>query len=156
MLRSDFLKTLGLGAAGLFIPTQGLVETKQIKIYENYLKGLNYYQYKYISAKIKEGDMVSLKRDSENKHDSFAVEVYYEEHKLGYLPAYENLVLSNLLDQGVELKAFVSKKVEFEHYIRTIAIEVFAELIITKPTIITTSNLEKPATDADDRYRGWG
>lgn len=43
MNRSEFLKSFGLDASGLLFPI-GLLKDKPIKIYDNYLKGIQHYQ----------------------------------------------------------------------------------------------------------------
>jgi hypothetical protein len=153
MERSDFLKVLGFGSAGILIPNINALSSKQIKIYDNYIKGTAHYHYKNLIDKIKEGDSVLLKRDITNHYDSFAVEVFYAEQKIGYLAAYENIVIANLLEQGVELKAFVSKILKTGNIYKDIAIEVFADVIIHNQAIIQTTNLEKRADDVEDLYR---
>lgn len=40
---SEFLKSVGFGASG-FVLRLGLLKDKPIKIYDNYLKGIQYYQ----------------------------------------------------------------------------------------------------------------
>ena len=153
MQRADFLKVLGLGAAGIILPGIQNLGSKKIKIYDNYLKGIAHYDYKNVMEFIKEGDEVSLKRDFDNHHDSFAIEVHFEKRKLGYIAAYENIVLANLLEQGVGLKAFVSKKHKSGSQYNDVAIEVYAEVLIQQNEIIQTTNLEKRADDCDDFYR---
>lgn len=153
MDRNDFLKVLGLGTAGLILPGAQFLSSKKIKIYDNYIKGIAHYKYKNLVKIIKVGDEVLLKRDISNIYDSFAVEVFYQDQKIGYIAAYENIVLSNLIEQGVELKAFVSQINKSVHLYNDIAIEIFAEMIIYNTAIIQTTNLEKRADDVDDIYR---
>lgn len=155
MDRSDFLKTLGLSAGGLFIPeTKGFIQNKSIKIYDNYIRGIEHYKYIKVSHKIKEGDELILIRDPKNRYDAFAIQIFWGEHKLGYIAAYENIVLANMLDAGVELKAYVSKKVPGQYYYNGIAIEVFADLIIPGVQLIDSLLAERRADDAIDEYRG--
>jgi hypothetical protein len=153
MNRNEFLKVLGFGSAGLILPGTQFLSSKKIKIYDNYIKGIAHYQYKNLVKIIKIGEEVLLKRDIANIYDSFAVEVYFKDQKIGYLAAYENIVISNIIEQGVELKAFVSQIHNSGHLYNDIAIEVFAEVIIHSPGIIQTTNLEKRADDVEDIYR---
>ena len=80
---------------------------------------------------------VQLKRNLENPYDQFAIKVMCQEKQIGYIPAYENIVLANLLNQGVVLSASVSdvvKKEEQSHgnsyLINVVAIQVFTELML--------------------------
>lgn len=153
MERSEFIKVLGLGAAGLLLPDTAMLSSKKVKIYENYIKGIAHYRFKKVGTKLKEGDSVYLKREPGNLYDSFAIEVYHGDNKLGYIAAYENIALSNLLDQGVEMPAVISKINRTGTLYNEVAIEVFAQVIIHNPGIIPSANLAKPADEADDIYR---
>ena len=153
MNRLDFIKTLGLASSGLILPTN-LLGKSLVKIYDNYIRGVQYYSYSSVKELLKEGDRLSLKHESENIYDSFAVAVYYEECKLGYLPAYENIVLANMLDAKVELTALVSKLQPNSSY-QPIALEVFAELVTPTPQLLTALQNNR-ASDAEDIYRQGG
>jgi hypothetical protein len=72
-----------------------------------YLSGVAYYDYQLVYRAIKPGDRLTLRRESENRHDRFAVEVYFCGRKLGYWPHPENKALANMMDQGVKIRARV-------------------------------------------------
>ncbi|UUV20211.1 HIRAN domain-containing protein [Paenimyroides aestuarii] len=152
MKRSDFLKSLGLGFGGIILPQTSFFETKKVKIYDNYIRGLQFYKFTEISKAIKEGDEVFLKRDTENLHDSFAIEVYFQHVKLGYIAAYENIVLANMLDQHIHLAAKVSK-LDLKSSFKQIAIMVFADLVVPTDKLIVMMNQELRADDTIDLYR---
>ncbi|MBW6482237.1 MAG: HIRAN domain-containing protein [Vicingaceae bacterium] len=151
MNRTEFLKAFGLGSTGLIIPKMGLVQ-QPVKIYENYVKGLQHYRFGKLKNNIKAGDLLVLKREADNKYDRFAVEVCYGEAKLGYLTAYENIVLANLLDQGVQLKAFVTHINPADFYLG-LSVEIFAEIVVQTQKALIPELLTKPADDANDVYR---
>ena len=44
--------------------------------------------------------VLTLKREPDNPHDEFAIAVYHETDKIGYIPADMNLVCSRLMDAG--------------------------------------------------------
>ena len=153
MNRSEFLKVFGLGTTGLIIPNTTWSQ-KPIKIYDNYIKGLTHYQFESIRKQLVVGKELVLKRELTNKYDSFAVEVYYGEHKLGYLAAYENIVIANMLEQGVVFTAFVSKLTSNpDKVFDGLAVEIYTNIVIETPKIIETDLLEKRADDAHDQYR---
>lgn len=153
MKRSDFLKSLGLGSVGLLLP-KGLVQDKPIKVYDNYVKGLHHYQFKKVKEVMKEGDELLLKRDTTNVYDSFAIEVYWNEHKLGYLPAYENIVLANMLDAGVQLHSFISSiNPEGFQNLQGLAVEIYAHLVLPGTKLIENNLSSKRADDVVDIYR---
>lgn len=153
MKRSEFIKSLGLGASGLLVP-KSLLTKSSIKIYDNYVRGMYHYQYKEIRENLKEGDKLQLIREQENIHDAFAVQVFYQDKKLGYLPAYENIAIANMLDAKVELNAYVSyhKKEKRNYRMQNLGIEIFAELIAPTQQLITELQ-NKRADEVSDIYR---
>ncbi len=44
MNRIDFIKSLGLASTGLILPTN-LLGKSLVKIYDNYIRGIQFYQY---------------------------------------------------------------------------------------------------------------
>ncbi len=152
MNRSDFFKVFGLGTTGLIIPNTTWSQ-KPVKIYDNYVKGLTHYQFDIIRKQLEVGTELQLKRETTNKYDSFAIEVYYNEHKLGYLAAYKNIAIANMLEQGVVFMAFVSKITSKEDKIFDgLAVEVYTHIVIENKKIIETNLLEKRADDVHDQY----
>ncbi|HPN19862.1 MAG TPA: HIRAN domain-containing protein [Chitinophagales bacterium] len=153
MERSDFLKTLGLGIGGLIMPSNSFINVQSIKIYDNYVKGMKHYNFNEISHQIKEGDELQLLRAPENTYDSFAIRVLYKEQKLGYIAAFENVVLANMMDKGVKLNAFVSQIDLTRNIYEALAVEIHAELVIPTQKLIDSLLAENRADDANDIYR---
>lgn len=153
MNRSDFLRSLGLGASGLVLPTNKLLQTKAVKICDNYVRGLNHYSFAAIKHQLKEGDELQLLREPDNPYDSFAIQVNFSTARLGYLAAFENIVLANMLDTGVQLRGFISKYDTKRQLTECLAIEVFAELVIPSPQLVAVLQAEHRADDAMDLYR---
>jgi hypothetical protein len=127
MNRLTFLKGLGLTAVAA--PSLVLSEIthsnkSELIIYESFLRGTYYYDMLHVFDKISINDMLILKREPTNKYDYFAIEVYFGSTKLGYLPAYENVVIANLLDAGKELKAYVYE-LEDSTSVPNLAVQVF-------------------------------
>lgn len=153
MNRLDFFRTLGLGTTGLIIPNTTWSQ-KPVKIYDNYVKGLTHYQFGKIRNQLVVGRELVLHREINNHYDSFAVEVFFGSHKLGYLAAYENIAIANMLEQGVSFKAFVSKLTSNpDQVFDGLAIEIYTNIVLENPKIIETNLLEKRADDAHDQYR---
>jgi hypothetical protein len=153
MNRTHFIKSLGLGASGLILPLNPLISTRSVKIYDNYIRGLTHYDFKKISDTIKEGDEVQLLRETDNMYDSFAVQVNLAEQRLGYLAAYENIVLANMIDAGVGLRAFISQKDLKRHAQEWLALEIFAELILPSQRLQDSLLAYNRADNAPDLYR---
>jgi len=151
MNRTDFLKIFGLGTTGLIMPNTTWSQ-KPVKIYDNHVRVMQHYQFKKIKSQLTLGAELSLKRELTNIYDSFAVEVYFNQYKLGYLAAYENMVIAHLLEQGVKFSAFISKLNPEDMY-QGLAVEIYTHIIIENPKIIKTDLLDKRADDAVDIYR---
>ncbi|MDN3667744.1 HIRAN domain-containing protein [Echinicola jeungdonensis] len=153
--RKEFLKSAGLGGISLILPGSSpkaeLVTNliaKPIQIYDNYLLGVQYYSLNKCFGKIRAGDLVILEQFSEHEHDRIAVGVKWENMFLGYLPAYENIVLANLMDAGARLNAMVNAKLSLHQF----GIGIWTNLIV--PEKEATEKLSnKAADDVDDGYR---
>lgn len=72
---------------------------------------------------------------------------------MGYLAAYENIVLANMLDAGVGLRAYISQQNLKRHAQEWLAIEIFAELVTPKQKLIDSIRAENRSDDAMDIYR---
>lgn len=133
MDRKEFLKFFGIGGVGLVLPNasqlpaSGLL-SRPVKIYDNYIKGVGYYDLGKCFREVKVGDMVVLQRFQDHQYDRFALGVRWKGFFLGYLPAFENIVLANLMDAGAELHAMVTAK----HSFHELGVGVWAELILNK------------------------
>lgn len=154
MNRESFIKQLGLSGAGFLMPKSGIFHgnllSQPVKIYDNYLRGNEHYHINQCFPKMLVGDTLELKREPENPYDKFAIQVFWESHKLGYIPAYENVVLANLIDAGVQLKSLLTQKLTED----AVSVGVWADLITTgepRPDPLT----EQSADEIDDNYRNY-
>ncbi len=152
MNRSDFIKSVGLGAGGLILPNSYIIG-KPIKVYDNYVRGLAHYQFGEIKKSVKEGNELLLVREHQNLYDSFAIQVNYKEYRIGYIATYENIVLANMLDAGVNLTAFVNQKDLNRSLYESLAVEVYAEMVQPTQKLIESMLAERRADDASDIYR---
>lgn len=59
-----------------------------------------YYEGALAFNNLKIGEEVLLKAEPDNHHDKYAVEIYHNEHKLGYVPRRENKSISKILTSG--------------------------------------------------------
>jgi hypothetical protein len=153
MKRSEFIQSIGLGTGGIILPVNSFIQQQSTKVYDNYVKGLTHYQFKRIESAIKEGDELILKREPTNLHDTFAIEVYFQQYKIGYIAAFENVVMANMMDCGVALKSYASKIDRKTDAYRAVAIEIFAPLVMPSQKLIQMVGLETRADDAADFYR---
>lgn len=64
------------------------------------IAGLVYYDLPMAFDKLKMGTELRLVREADNRFDPYAVAVYFEDFKLGYVPRTENHDLSKFCEQG--------------------------------------------------------
>jgi hypothetical protein len=105
----------------------------------------------------KVNDTVLLERELENKYDRFAIKMLKDGRFLGYIAAYENIVMTMLMDQGVQLGASVSSVTENINETRYLD-KVFSVQLFTKLPVpynyLEINNLRtKRADDAVAIYR---
>jgi len=60
-----------------------------------------------VLAHLRAGDALRLRRQSDNPHDERAIEVFWRNHKLGYLPRLDNAAAASLADRAHALHAEV-------------------------------------------------
>lgn len=132
MNRIDFLKQLLLGGALLFVPkhsSENVPEEKsEIRLSSPYIAGFQYYQGVEIEQMLKENDSLILKRESQNPHDCYAIEVFNGKNKLGYLPREENKVIARMMDQGISMKGRIVKVNPEASLYRKVKMKVFYEV----------------------------
>lgn len=71
------------------------------------IAGFQYYDGPPLMRRLKPGAQLKLVREPNNPHDPFAVEIYLDKIKLGYVPRSDNKHLSRLLEQGAKLECSV-------------------------------------------------
>tara|TARA_R110002049_G_scaffold65387_1_gene171652 strand:- start:2287 stop:2691 length:405 start_codon:yes stop_codon:yes gene_type:complete len=112
MNRTEFFKKLFLLP---FVPfglkkLMGSKLDEKIKIQSDiHVAGFVYYDGETYIQQLKNGDKLTLKAEPENPHDEKAVEVYFGDTKLGYIPRYQNETASRFLQEGYTVTAFVEK-----------------------------------------------
>lgn len=87
--------------------------------------GGQYYTLYDVIDQINENDLLTLIPIPENPHDEYAVEVWWDEYKLGFLSRSKNVIIHNLLANDVPLVALVtgvnteySKQVSFDIFLK--------------------------------------
>lgn len=113
MDRIDFLRKLFVGGASLFFlghqAKKKAAEKREVRLTSRYIAGFQYYRGAEIENQLRVNDTLVLKREHENRHDWYAVEVYRGNDKLGYLPREENRVVARMMDQKIEVKGRIEK-----------------------------------------------
>ena len=134
MKRIDFLKSILLGYALFFVsgksPGNTPQKPREMRLCSPYIAGYQYYDGMELEGKLTENDGLILKRQSENPFDRYAVEIFSNSTKLGYLPRDENRTVARLMDQGAEVKAQIEKILPGYDTYRKIRVKVYIEEII--------------------------
>lgn len=81
----------------------------RILIQNSPLAGSQHYALDRLQGQIRVGDEVELVREPTNPHDSNAVMVRWRGEQLGYLPRRENRSVARAMDEGMKLRASVSR-----------------------------------------------
>lgn len=106
MKRKEFLSKLTALLSLLGIPKIAAAQaTQKTNLLTCSVAGLPYYQWPRVSNHIRVQDILHLQREPANPHDHHAIAVYWNKHKLGYIPRKDNKVIKNLMDQGKTIKA---------------------------------------------------
>lgn len=117
------------GAAPLPAPEPGSAsKARDIYLDSLCIAGFQYYEGLDREEYLEEGYPLILKRQCENPHDFFAVEVYQGDYKLGYLPRSDNRVIARMMDQGIKVKAIVRSIDPDTHPFRRVRIRVYSEV----------------------------
>ena len=75
---------------------------KKIHFLHCHLAGFSFYDGVLAFEHLKIGTELQLKHDPTNHYDKYAVEIYYKEHKLGYIPRAMNKAIAKLLSVGID------------------------------------------------------
>lgn len=109
MKRRSLLKALmGLGVTSLLPASAAPIAwqpARRVLVQTSPLAGFQYYQGERLWPYLRTGDALALVREPTNPHDSQAVRIEWQGHKLGYVPRRENTAISQMLDRRERLSA---------------------------------------------------
>jgi len=74
-----------------------------IELNEFYITGLEYYDAKELD--FSDIDYLSLHLEPNNEYDENAIEIYYQDEKVGYVPKNENSLITKMMQQNVNIIA---------------------------------------------------
>ena len=106
--RRNFLKRIALLPA-VFLPGTAAkaLPGRRVTIQTSPINGMAYYEADRVISALRVGDSPELRREPENRHDEKAVEVYWRNRKLGYLPRVENAAVAQMTDNGERLECSI-------------------------------------------------
>lgn len=107
MKRTTFIKAMA-GSFGLAVmPNMPIKEYQKVYLKHVFIRGFQYYDGPEIIDTINKTGRVYMVREPDNPYDEHAIAIYFESHKLGYLPRESNKTLSILMD--TDLLRFYTK-----------------------------------------------
>ena len=89
---------------------------RQLTILETRIAGFAYYQGPSLLPRIKPGETLTLQREPSNPYDAKAIEVYWQQQKIGYVPRRNNSALSRLMDDKESISAIVTMTIADERW----------------------------------------
>ena len=111
--RRRFIKSvLSLGLLPLATKAKSITDPKQtpsILLQHSPIAGFQYYEGENIWPQMKVADALTLQRESQNRYDTHAIVVYWQQSKLGYIPRQENRTLAQMMDRGQTLNAQIQQ-----------------------------------------------
>jgi len=112
---------------GLVAPGAACADKVRILIQSSPLAGSQYYAANAVWSRLTVGDLLTLHREPDNRHDAHAVRVEWRGQQLGYLPRAENRAVAIALDRGDRLVARISRLKADPDPWRRVELEVLAE-----------------------------
>ena len=128
MIRRNFLKLFTLFGASATLSANNSIDTikerklKVIELNEFYIAGLWYYNKDFDASCT---SFLNLKREPSNPYDINAIEVYYKDLKLGYIPKIENKLIAKMLDQKIRIISKVTKFNPDDNYAHKIKVKLY-------------------------------
>lgn len=101
---SGMAALLGAGSINLNVLLRDIV------VLETKVAGTMYYEPHEFEPLVKKGLPLKMVREPENQYDKFAVALYLDGGKIGYLPKSKNEVIARLMDAGKEFNTKVVSK----------------------------------------------
>ena len=93
------------------------------EVYKSFvIAGIEYYKALFVINEIKVGDKLILKTESQNIHDENAVEIYYKDTKLGYIPRNANYSISKIMNAGWDIFDAYIQKIDRDELIIQVAV----------------------------------
>lgn len=125
MKRLSFLKLLFHTGIITLVPVSLLAKKNKTKLLSCSIAGFQYYEGPSLVNSLKPQNPVELQREPENKFDKYAIAVYYQNKKIGFVPRDENKLLARILDNNLlEVKAEI-KEVDTNPQYSGAVIEIF-------------------------------
>lgn len=109
MNRRNLLKSIA-GLTGLGLLSSSAKAKDMVKIQSSFIAGIQYYQAEQVWKRLDQGEVLVLKREPKNQYDKQAIEVYWRDQKLGYLPRTQNYTINQMLQNQWSFKVVLERK----------------------------------------------
>ncbi len=86
------------------------VMPRQILVLECLVAGTSFRKLNAIEPQIKAEVKLDVKREADNEYDEYAVALYFEKSKIGFIPRDKNEVIARLMDAGKQFFATLQAK----------------------------------------------
>jgi len=86
------------------------VMPKDILVLECLVAGTSFRKLKDVEPSLLAEVKLELKREPDNEYDEFAIALYFEKNKIGYIPKDKNEVIARLSDAGKAFYASIKAK----------------------------------------------
>lgn len=101
MKRHEFIKNLLASGLAVVLPNYDWIKQyDKYYLLQCFVRGFKFYEGKNLLPQMKVGDMLELVREPKNEYDEFALALYYNKQKIGFVPSESNEILSKLIDIG--------------------------------------------------------
>lgn len=106
--QDSYLKRIRNAVIGLaqgMLKKAGMVGKKEYCLFEGEVAGYRYYEAADARPFMQHRDRLELRPEPNNPHDPYAIEVFWQDRKLGYVPRTNNRPIHDLLERGETLVA---------------------------------------------------
>lgn len=98
---------------------------RALEVQDSPLAGFQYHAGERLWTGLAEGQPLDLVREPDNRHDRRAVAIHWRGQRLGYLPAFENTAVAQMLDRGLPLQAGILALAESSNPWRRVRVRVW-------------------------------
>jgi hypothetical protein len=103
-VNSGLLAALNSGAISIN------VMPKEILVLESIVAGTSFRKLGKVEKQLQSRVKLALKREADNEYDEFAIALYFDKEKIGYIPKAKNEVIARLMDAGKQFSAVLEAK----------------------------------------------
>jgi hypothetical protein len=103
-VNSGLLAALNSGAISIN------VMPKEILVLESIVAGTSFRKLGKVEKQLQSRVKLALKREADNEYDEFAIALYFDKEKIGYIPKAKNEVIARLMDAGKQFYAVLEAK----------------------------------------------